>query len=239
MKFIVDNALFTALPNAVFGVITAYGLDNSTALASSVDLVEETSRLHRELSGQKVKEHSAVIPYREAFLKLGINPNKYLPSIEALMTRVQKSGSLPQINPLVDLVNSVSLKYQVPMGAHDIDTIKEAMMIRPALAEDTFMPFGQEIEETAEIGELVYVADHNIRTRRWIWRQSEIGKVTAATRNIFIPIDGFAGTNEDQVRAALALATTRLQHYFKGTIYTGMIDKNSPIFDDEQTLIPS
>ncbi|WP_334295952.1 phenylalanine--tRNA ligase beta subunit-related protein, partial [Clostridioides difficile] len=36
-------------------------------------------------------------------------------------TRVAKNKKLPHINPIVDLGNSISLKYLLPMGAHDMD----------------------------------------------------------------------------------------------------------------------
>lgn len=38
-----------------------------------------------------------------------------------------------------------------------------------------------------------------MKTRRWIWRQGEVGKITNKTKNIFIPIDGFKSKNYDKI----------------------------------------
>ena len=138
----------------------------------------------------------------EAFRALDINPNKYLCSIEALFTRIAKGKGMPHINPVVDLGNAVSLKYTLPMGAHDLGGSSEDICIRFALPGDTFLPFGGEAEETPDSGEVVYAVGHQVRTRRWTWRQSEHGKITPESTDIFFPIDGFTDFNRGQVLAA-------------------------------------
>ena len=42
-------------------------------------------------------------------------------SIEALLKRVNNSNHIGTINPLVDIYNSISLKYALPCGGEDID----------------------------------------------------------------------------------------------------------------------
>jgi hypothetical protein len=42
-----------------------------------------------------------------------------------LLICVSKSGNLASISPVVDLANAVSLKYVVPLGVHDIDSLEE------------------------------------------------------------------------------------------------------------------
>ena len=48
-------------------------------------------------------------------------------------------------------------------------------------------------------GELVYASSNTVKTRRWIWRQSNDGKIEDTTQNVFFPIDGFKGINDKQV----------------------------------------
>ena len=102
-------------------------------------------------------------------------------SIEALLTRIAKGKGFPHINAAVDLGNAVSIKHRLPMGAHDLDTIDEGLDVRLAEDGDTFIPFGSTEEERPDVGEAVYAADREIRTRRWTWRQSERGKITEET----------------------------------------------------------
>ena len=112
-------------------------------------------RTQRARRSKKVKEEGAILPYREAFRALGINPNKYMCSIEALFTRIAKGKGMPHINPVVDLGNAVSLKYTLPMGAHDLKDVTEGISVRMSRAGDTFLPFGGTEEEILEEGEVV------------------------------------------------------------------------------------
>ena len=121
MKFKVDSKVFEMLPNACFGVLVAKGVDNSKSYPEIDAFLDESiNKASSYFEGKKVKEEKEIIPYREAFQKLGINPNKYMCSIEALFTRIAKGKGMPHINPLVDLNNSISLKHTIPMGTHDL-----------------------------------------------------------------------------------------------------------------------
>ena len=120
-----------------------------------------------------------------------MNPNKFMPSIEALGKRVQKNAELPSINSVVDLGNAISLKYIVPIGAHDVTSVEDTINIRFSIEGDTFLPLGSvEVEEVPE-GELVYASGNKVKTRRWIWRQSDDGKIIEDTKDVFFFVDGF------------------------------------------------
>lgn len=228
MYFKVEKEIFEKLPNACFGVVMARGIANSKAYPEIEKLLTEniqTAALHFE--GKKVKEEPDILPYREAFRTLGINPNKYLCSIEALFTRIAKGKGMPYINPVVDLGNAVSLKYTLPMGAHDLSDSSDDICIRLANDGDTFLPFGADIEETPDVGEVVYAVGHQVRTRRWTWRQSEHGKITIDSSNIFFPIDGFNDFNKDKVIKAQAELNSLLKNIFQCETKIGFIDNNN------------
>jgi len=148
MKFKVEKEIFDKLPEACFGVVMAKGIDNSKIYPEIEQLLSDgiqTAKLRFE--GKKVKEEPDILPYREAFRTLGINPNKYPCSIEALFTRIAKGKGMPFINPVVDLGNAISLKYTLPMGAHDLGNENEDICIRFAKDGDVFLPFGADKEE--------------------------------------------------------------------------------------------
>ncbi|MEI3100361.1 MAG: phenylalanine--tRNA ligase beta subunit-related protein [Oscillospiraceae bacterium] len=151
-------------------------------------------------------------------------------SIEALMKRVQKSGALPHINTVVDLGNAFSLNYQLPMGAHDVDKMEGDMEIRFSTSADHFRPMGETETETMPEGELVYVSANTVKTRRWIWRQSEDGKIGPETCNVF-PIDGFKGVNLDSVLAARDELARLLREDFGCQVFTGLVDKDNSSFE--------
>lgn len=231
MKFIIENKVFETLNNLCVAVIIARGINNTKKIDDiSIMLKENIANVEKEFENIKVKESSYIKCYRDAFQKLNINPNKFMCSIEALLTRISKKKGMPEINSVVDLVNAVSIKYKLPMGAHDLDSMNEDFYIRYSTDNDIFLPFGETDTEKMESNELVYASSNDIRTRRWIWRQSEHGKIIESSKNIIFPIDAFVGINDDKAVNAREELSNLLSKFFNCEIITGMIDaKNNYI----------
>lgn len=135
---------------------------------------------------------------------------------------------MPYINPVVDLGNAISLKYTLPMGAHDLGSGSEDICIRFAKAGDTFLPFGADTEEEPDVDEVIYAVGQQVRTRRWTWRQSEHGKITVDSSNIFFPIDVFSDFNRDQLIAARDELNLLIGQIFKCETTVGIVDINFP-----------
>ena len=247
-----SKEVFDKLPTFVVGVVAVTGINNAREVPAIAQMLQEneqaTIRYFQE-SGNKAKNDPCVVPYREAFRAIGINPNRYACAAEALMDRLAKGKGLPSINPAVDLGNAISLKYKLPIGAHDMYTFVRpdgtgrgaedtGLEVRPATAEDTFRPFGAPEGEfdNPDAGEIVYVSGHEVRTRRWTWRQSEVGKMTEKTSAVLYPIDGFSDLNLDEVHKAMKEFTEMIANYFAQsgrscTVATGLVDKDNRRFE--------
>ena len=231
MKFRVSKEVFEKFDNVCFGVIVAKGIDNTVEVNEIIQLLNKSiQECENKFKDTKIKELDEILYYRDAFNKLGINPNKFMSSIEAMLTRVSKGKGLPNISPIVDLGNSVSLTHMVPLGAHDIDTLNGDIEVRFSKKGDNFIPLGCEESEVLEEGELIYSARDNVRTRRWIWRQSEQGKITNESKNIFFPIDGFKDKNYDNVISARDELAALLKDIFSCDVEVGFIDNNNTEF---------
>lgn len=230
MKFIVDKELFNLIPNVCFGVIIARKIDNSKEYPEIEEFLDkEIENITNKYQEVKAKEIPEIELYREAFRKLEMNPNKYMSSIEALVSRTLKSKMVPHINPLVDLGNALSLKYLVPLGIHDIDKVTGDIEIRRATKEDKFIPFGETESKNPDEGEIVYVSGHDVRTRRWIWRQGENGKVDSTIKNAFIPLDGFNENKEAILKLQEEFEEKLSKYGIKCT--KGFVDKDNNIFE--------
>lgn len=231
MKFEIAKEVFDLLPNAYFGVVAVKGMDNTREIpALEAELAENITKCEADFDGIKVKNAEDIVPYREAFKAIGVNPNRYMCSIEALLDRIAKGKGFPHINAVVDMGNAVSIKYHLPIGAHDMATVADSLDVRPAAAGDTFVPFGSVEEDNPEDGEIVYVSDHQVRTRRWTWRQSEVGKIQESTTDVLFPIDGFTSINEDQVEAAARELAEMAEKHFGVEAQVGFIDKENRVF---------
>ncbi len=226
MQFIIEDKVFDLLPDVCFGVVVAKGINNEGSNHEIDALLKKVLEETRDKFGDiKPKEHPDILPYREAFKTLGVNPNKFPCSVEALSARIAKGGSLPDINPVVNLINAISLKYTLPMGAHDFEDTEDDIEVRFSRDGDHFVPFGGNEPEIPDPDELVYARGSSIKTRKWIWRQSEQGKVTADSKNIFIPIDGFSNNNREKVIAAGNEIAAAIKSYFDIEPATCVLDQ--------------
>ena len=211
MYYQVAPEVFEKLPAACFGAVAVRGLNNTRRIEELEQLLQGNIKAcEAYFADKKPKETPDILPYRQAFRTLGINPNKFLCSIEALLTRIAKGKGFPCINAAVDLGNAISIGHRLPIGAHDIDSLEAGLEVRPARAGDTFVAFGETEEE-----------------------QSERGKITEETTAILYPIDGFTDVNEAEVKAAAAEFVTLLRRFFgEGvTIETGFVEREHPRFE--------
>lgn len=230
MKFIVAKEFFDKVPNACFGVIIARNIDNTNENSKIKKILsDEVNNVFEKYKDLKVKEQPEIELYREAFRKLNINPNKYMCSIEALISRTVKSKFVPNINPLVDLGNAMSLKYVIPLGIHDIDKIEGDIELREATSNDKFIPFGSTEYDNPEVGEIIYVSNSDVRTRRWTWRQGENGKIDETVKNAFIPMDGFVENKESIINLQKEFAKILEELGVECTL--GFVDKDNNIFE--------
>ena len=231
MKFIVSKEIFDDIPNALFGVIIAKGIDNHKSYDWIKDMLDESiDDCKKFYEGKVVKESAPITYYRDAFRALGINPNKFMCSIEALVTRTVKKGEMPNINTLVDLGNALSLKYNIPLGIHDIDHFSGDMEIKKATGNEDFIPFGGEAIEHPDKGEVIYVSGTDVKTRRWTWRQGENSKITEDTTNVFIPLDAFLENKEDMLKLQSEFADI-LKNKLGAIVSIGLVDKDNNEFE--------
>ena len=192
-------------------------------------LHEEVQKAYSEMQTTAVKEMEALKPYRNALRELGINPNKYPCSIEAILTRISKKGDFPSISPIVDLGNYISIKYRLPVGVHDLGTINDCLAIRLATDDDCMNAENNLEKDTLQTGEPVYVTGNSVRTRRWMWRQTPAGRITEKSTDFLFPIDGFE-SNKETVEAACRELVTLLKELFHVDAEFGILNRSNTEF---------
>ena len=144
MYYQVAQEVFDKLPTACFGAVAVRGLDNTRQIPELEEMLQENIKVcEAYFADKKPKETPDIVPYREAFRALGINPNKYLCSIEALLTRIAKGKGFPCINAVVDLGNAISIGHRLPIGAHDIDSLDEGLDVRLARPATPLLPLAK------------------------------------------------------------------------------------------------
>ena len=176
---------------------------------------------------ENMRETPMVKKYRDMMIASGINPNRFPPSIEAMLKRVLKGSKLPAINSLVDLCNAISLENLISLGGHDLADIDNDLMVRFSREDDVFLPFGQTEYEKVDDHELVFTSGNIVQTRKWIWRQSEFGKVEIDSKNIFFQLVGFETENDGPLRTSMDSIIDLIKNKFEGEYTEYVLDENN------------
>ncbi len=234
MRFSVQKELFDLLPDLTIGLVVATGMDNTHPSKEIDALLSQTiEEMKKNFVVDKAQDHPRIRPWRSAFSKLGISGSKFPSSIESMARRVLKGDPFPRINALVDLYNSLSLKYFVPMGGHDLETLEGDIHLRFAEGWEPFTPMGGGETLVVPKGELVYRDDREVLTRNWVWRQCEKDKATEKTKKIFIPIDVLGEVGRERAEEIIQELQRLIPGYLGGRISSFILNRgnSSVVFD--------
>ena len=97
--------------------------------AWSARSVRRRSGSARRSPAAQISEHPHIAPWREAYRQFGAKPKEHPSSIENLVRRVLKGWTVPHVNPLVDLYNTISLRHLVPVGGEDLDRVEGDVLL--------------------------------------------------------------------------------------------------------------
>ena len=229
LKYCIDSWVFEKNPDVCASIIIGKGLQNSmTTETDSQVLGEAEASTRKQIEPSNLKTYPPIALYRDALRNAGINPNKFMNSVEAMSKRVVKSGSLPRINALVDLCNAVALEECISLGAHDLRDINEDLAVRMSVEGDTFLPFGADVFEAVPAGELVFISGSKVQTRQWLWRQSELGKIVEDSSDILFQLVGFKGEYHQNFENAIESIEQLVADRFGGNFQTYRVDADHP-----------
>lgn len=111
--------------------------------------------------------------WAETFRKFGAKPQRTPCSAAALRKRVLREGSLPSLDPIVDLYNAISIEYAIPVGGENLQAYSGPARLVVADGSELFdtMKEGVPAFEHPDAGEVVWRDDQGVTCRRWNWRQ--------------------------------------------------------------------
>lgn len=203
MKFRIDRKVFETFPTLVVSIPVIMELDNTQGKKEALEFLRVTEKDIREkLNLDSFWKDPRVTAYLECFKKFGIDPQKFLPAHIALSKRVLEGGALPDINPLVNIYNSLSIKYLTPFGGEDLDALYGDFTLKFAQGGEQWIPIGGGKSKPAVKGELVWLDNFDLSTRALNWRQCERTKITDTTKNGYFIMDGFEDVNRNNITIA-------------------------------------
>jgi DNA/RNA-binding domain of Phe-tRNA-synthetase-like protein len=229
VRLTISEDVLSRFPAAVLGVAVAREVDNAGEDAA---LVERLRQAQAGVSAQfrdlPVTEHPNIAVWREAYRRFGAKPKDYHSSIENLVRRALRGQALPHINRLVDIYNAVSLETLLPAGAEDLDAIQGDVELAVAGDEPPVRLLGEPEARPPRPGEVIYRDRVGAICRRWNWKEADRTKLTEATRNALVVVEGLPPIEKSAVASAIEEISRRIRDHCGGAVVTALLDREIP-----------
>ncbi|WP_368985475.1 B3/4 domain-containing protein [Caldifermentibacillus hisashii] len=224
-KFIIEEPFWTISPTATIGIVICNGIDNSIKDEEKYNnlLLEAEKEARKYLQDPEFSNNEVIKVWRDAFKKFKTKKGARY-SIEALLKRIKNGNHLGTINPLVDIYNSISLRYAMPCGGEDIDTLQGDVRLTKAVGDEDFVTLGSDKSESPFEGEIIYKDQVGAICRCWNWRESVRTMLTEETKNAFLCIELVDEKRTEEFENALNDLANTVQAELGGTSKTAILD---------------
>lgn len=235
MKIGIAPEVFQAWPAYRRIVVVARDVDNAEEDPALEALLREAeASVRQDPALENLKEYPGIASWRTVFERMGLNPNKYPPSIANLVKRTRSGKDLPFVNRLVAIFNIVSLKYRIPCGGDDLSGVTGDVRLMPASGDETYEPLGNpEALERPNPGEIILVdtGRKTVFCRGWCWKNGDPSKITRESRLVAINLDAIPPVGLETLHAAAAELAGLLARHCGGTAEMHLLEPESPEFE--------
>ena len=227
-KFIVEDDFWDLFPKVKLGVVVCHGIDNTIKDKDKyVDMILNSEKESlKYLQNPEFIGNEVIKVWREALQKFKTKKGARA-SIEALLKRINNGNHLGTINPLVDIYNSISLKYALPCGGENIDAFVGDIRLTKAVGNENFITLGSDKSEPPYEGEIVYKDNEGAICRCWNWRESVRTMLTENTRNAFLCIESVDEKRTEELENAVKDLAETVQDNLGGTCTVSILDINN------------
>ncbi len=200
----VDKNFWELFPEAQLYTLVVNNIDNHARdLTLYQELLKEAFKESEKfLVEDDFKENFVISEWRDIFTQFKKKKGARS-SIEALLKRVAQGKELEPINPLVDIYNSISLRYGVPCGGEDLDKINGDLHLGLAKGGEDFYPLGAQKSEPALAQELIYYDFDGAICRSLNWREAQRTMLTEETTNAILVIEAVTPSQQERAREAI------------------------------------
>lgn len=229
MYFRHSDEIWRDYPELVPGAAFADGITPTVSVRSEV--ARFSAIADSRLANGSEAELPEIRAWRRAFARMGLKPTQYRCAAESLLRRYRKERSLQEIHPLIDLCNSISLAFAIPVAVFDAARIAEYVEVRHARGDESYLTFSGTIEKP-EPHEVIF-ADGAARAhaRRWTNRQSGYSAVRDTTTTTLIVAEAMHSSALEDVPKLLAEVSDQLNRFWSAGEKAAILGPASPRFD--------
>jgi len=143
MRVTIDAELKKKCPRTALGCLTSRVRAGHAPGALFAELQTRAAEIEQLPFPRGVLESPQIEATRRAYKALGKDPARYRGSAEALLRRVVAGKGMPHINPVVDVINLVSLESRLPIGLYDAARVNGEVVFRVGRAGETYKGIGK------------------------------------------------------------------------------------------------
>lgn len=182
------------------------------------EIAQEEEMVRQTMKLEEVNKWLPIRATRQAYKKLGKDPNRYRPSAEALRRRILRGLPLYRIDTLVDLINLVSIRSGYSIGGFDAMKIQgDRLVLGVGKEGEVYRGIGR--GELNIAGLPVYRDDiGGIGTPT---SDEERTKIDMGTTSLLMIINGYSG--ENGLMEAGRYAAERLRKYNEASDMEAML----------------
>ena len=232
-QFVAQPPFWQLFPESRIGVLAAFDMNTTPdeeSLRQIETLLQECNHLAAgHLTAEVFSENPSVAVWREAYRKFKTKKG-VRSSIEAMLKRVEKGNGVGSITPLVDLYNSISLRYALPCGGEDIDALAGDLRLTVTEGDDDFLALGDEHPDPTLPGEVCYLDDVGAVCRCWNWRDGQRTMLTEHTRNAVLVIESVDPARHTVLAEALETLAADIARHLGGRTQWAILDQEHPTF---------
>jgi|TergutMp193P3_1026864.scaffolds.fasta_scaffold11986_5 DNA/RNA-binding domain of Phe-tRNA-synthetase-like protein len=179
-------------------ILDRFGNVTIGAAVFELDVFSEKLEAYCSQNQSAMKEHYSQSAFEDiehvkkwTAIFSAMNAKKSKESSVVFLTKyLREHDRLFHVHPVVDLYNTISVKFGLPMGAYDTKKLVGQVELRQAVKGEEFVKInGKDIEKT-NTDEVVYADDAGVFCRYWNDKDSERTKITDDTRQFLFIFDG-------------------------------------------------
>lgn len=221
--------VWAAHPDLAVGVLYAEGISAEPDVSGRVAAYTVVADVR--LVDASEAQLPSIQAWRRAFARMGVKPTQYRCAAESLLRRYRKHGELPQLHPLVDLANAVSVAFAIPVAVLDVARIADHVDVRPADGDETYLSFAGDIEHP-DPGEIVFAdAARHAHARRWTYRQSAHSAVRDDTSAVLIVAEAMHDTAAADIAYLVETIAAELRAVWSVMPTTAILDRPGSCFE--------
>ena len=227
-KFIVEEKFKQVFPDYKLAVVICKNIDNhledENICRKLLDDAQKQSL--KFIENENFSTNEVIQIWRDAYSKFKTK-NGARSSIEALLKRVSKGNDIGTINPLVDIYNSISLKYGLPCGGEDIDKFASNIRLTKADGNENFITYGNDVSEPPYEGEIIYKDDEGAICRCFNYRECVRTCLSNDTTKAFMIIETVDPKSKERLTQAIEELSELIKQHLKAETKIYYLEKDN------------